>query len=61
MSGNATSRRTKLGRERTPERERRCSVGRLRDYLEPLSLEQRAREGPKAGVVVDDQDGRRHE
>ena len=50
-----------LGRERTPELERGCAVGRLPDDLEPLSLEQRAREGPKAGMVVDDQDGRRHE
>ena len=49
-----------LGRERPRQRERRRPVRRLADDVEPLRLEQRAGERPEAGVVVDDQDGRRH-
>ena len=60
MSGKATSSRTTSGASVRVSGERRRAVGRLADDVEPLGLEQRAGERPEAGVVVDDEDGRRH-
>ena len=60
MSGQCDVYEDERRRERPRERERGLPVCCLPDDLEALGLEQRARERPEAGVVVDYEDGRRH-
>jgi hypothetical protein len=50
-----------LGRKRLREPERGRLVARLSDDFESLRFEERTDERPEAGVVVDNQNGRRHE